>query len=174
MSGGVVSAEVSDMPTLRLPDVLLAQDTPVRLTADDVTRLVEDWFAALDRRGPVEDLLPFLVPRGLVLHVPEGVVREHEGFRGWHADTLRRFTASAHTLTSVDVRLNDGPSAEVRLTVAWEGAAHRLALGRRRRLAHEAHQTWTVARQDGAPRIRTLAVTGLTAMVEALPLPLPL
>ncbi|MER7183126.1 nuclear transport factor 2 family protein [Streptomyces hyaluromycini] len=141
---------------------------PVWLTEGAVVRLAEEWFAALDRRAPVDELLPLLVPSGLVLHFPEGVYREREGFRVWYEAAHRRLGTGAHAVTAIDVRLNDGPSAEVGLTVDWQGS-RRDALGRRRRTAHETRQIWTVAQQGGnTPQIRTCSVTGLTAMLHTL------
>ncbi|WP_181809123.1 hypothetical protein, partial [Streptomyces shenzhenensis] len=108
-------------------------------------------------------LLPLLVPRGLVLHLPEGVFREREGFRTWYAAASRGLAGGVHTLASVDVRLNDGPSAEIRLGVGWR-RRRRAGLGRRRAPAHDVQQIWTVVRDEGAVRIRTCSVTALSAM----------
>ncbi|MEU9242523.1 nuclear transport factor 2 family protein [Streptomyces sp. NPDC048385] len=139
-----------------------SQGVPARLTESAVVRLAEDWFAALDRRAPVADLLPLLVRRGLVLHLPEGVFREREGFRRWYAAASRGLAGGVHTLASVDVRLNDGPSAEIRLGVGRRGR-RRAGLARRRAPAHDVQQIWTVVREEGAVRIRTCSVTGLSA-----------
>lgn len=143
------------------------QGAPARLTGSAVVKLAEDWFAALDRRAPVADLLPLLVPRGLVLHLPEGVFHEREGFCTWYAAASRGLAGGVHTLASVDVRLNDGPSAEVRLGVGWRGT-RRDGLGRRRAPAHDVQQIWTVVREGGAVRIRTCSVTGLSATLHVL------
>jgi hypothetical protein len=139
-----------------------AAGDPRVLTASAVERTVTDWYAALDRHAPVEEVLQHLVPRGLVMHFPEGTVRGLRGFRTWYRTVCRLFFDEAHRVDAVTVRPVTPLSAEVEVAVTWTTRTWRPPAAQSRTLSFDARQSWSVVLHDGRPRIRTYTVDALT------------
>ncbi|MGF1661906.1 MAG: nuclear transport factor 2 family protein [Kineosporiaceae bacterium] len=125
--------------------------TPVPHT-DDVRRMVDRWYQALDEHIPVADVLPFLVDAGLEFHLPEGVKHGHAGFSEWYEAVTHRFFDEVHAVSSVRLRPDPGsPGATVDVVVNWQAriwdppAAHSTWLG------FDAFQTWRVIPSAGGP-----------------------
>jgi ketosteroid isomerase-like protein len=137
---------------------------PNKLSDNDVRRLVQDWYDALDRHDPVEAILPYLVTEGLVMRFPEGTLRGVDDFRGWYETVTRKFFDEVHDLKKVEVRPTGPTTAVVLVVVNWQArvwnppAAHSVWIG------FDATQTWTVASEGGAARIRNYDVDELAPM----------
>ncbi|MFJ6700840.1 nuclear transport factor 2 family protein [Streptomyces sp. NPDC091272] len=134
------------------------------LTVAAVEQLVTDWYAALDRHDPLDEVLPMLVSDGLTMHLPETTLHGLDGFRSWYEAVTHRFFDETHTLTSLDIRLGDGPSAEVKVVVNWQTTVWKAPAPTSEWLGFDAYQTWTVSLEDGAARIRTYSVDALAPM----------
>ncbi|MFC8453196.1 nuclear transport factor 2 family protein [Kitasatospora sp. NPDC057223] len=135
-----------------------------QLSEAAVRRLVEDWYRALDRHDPVEDVLAHLVGDGLVMHFPEGTTRGREGFRSWYDAVTHRFFDEAHTVLTVDVGEIRAGAAEVRVLVNWQTRTWNPPAATSSWLGFDARQSWSVVLEDGTPRIRTYTVDSLSAM----------
>ncbi|BAJ25944.1 MULTISPECIES: nuclear transport factor 2 family protein [Kitasatospora] len=135
-----------------------------QLSEAAVRRLVEDWYRALDRHDPVEDVLPHLAADGLVMRFPEGTAHGHEGFRSWYDAVTHRFFDEAHTVLTVDVEEIRAASAEVRVLVNWQTRTWKAPDATSTWLGFDAHQSWSVVLEDGTPRIRAYTVDSLTPM----------
>lgn len=139
-------------------------DTRQTLTEEAVRRLVKDWYDALDRHDPLEQVTGYLANDGLVMHFPEGTLRGHDGFASWYETVTHRFFDEIHELKSVEVKLTSPVHAEVIVVVNWQTKVWNPPAPRSSWLGFDAAQTWSVVLQDGAARIRTYTVDGLTPM----------
>ncbi|GGV54007.1 nuclear transport factor 2 family protein [Streptomyces spectabilis] len=140
------------------------------ITTAAIRRLVTGWYRALDRHDPLHEITP-MVTDDVVLHLPEGAVHGHDGLARWYRDVTHRFFDEQHTLTSLEVRLAQGPCAEVDLVVNWQTKVWDPPGARSTWLGFDAHQRWTVAQGgDGRWRIRTYTVTALAPMPGSPPL----
>ncbi|KUP98595.1 nuclear transport factor 2 family protein [Thermobifida cellulosilytica] len=138
--------------------------TDTRLTEEAVRTLVQEWYQALDRHAPVEEVVRYLADEGLVMHFPEGTLRGLDGFRSWYRDVTHRFFDEVHELTSVDVRFVSPVRAEVRVVVNWQTKVWNPPAPHSEWLGFDATQTWSVVLQDGTPRILTYTVDDLAPM----------
>ncbi|MEU5950672.1 nuclear transport factor 2 family protein [Streptomyces sp. NPDC047525] len=141
-----------------------AADPRKELTESAVRQLVASWFEALDRHDPVEKVQPLLASDGLTLRQREGTYTGLDGFRTWYEEVTHRFFDERRALSVVEVRLGDGPSAEVGVHLNWQATEWRPPTPASRRLGFDVAQTLTVVVEDGVPLIRTLAVESLAPM----------
>lgn len=135
-----------------------------QLTEAAVRRLVTGWYEALDRHAPLEQVTPFLVADGAVLHFPEGTLHGLDAFRGWYETVTHTFFDEIHTVTDVDVRPTGHASAEVKIVVNWQTRVWNPPAPTSEWQGFDAYQTWTVELADGSPRIRTYTVDRLDPM----------
>ncbi|MDO0939367.1 nuclear transport factor 2 family protein [Streptomyces sp. DG2A-72] len=127
-------------------------------------QLVESWYAALDRHDPLDEMQSMLASDGLTLHQYEAAYVGLDGFRDWYERATHRFFDERRVLTAVDVRLADGPSAEVGVRLNWQATEWNPPAPASRRIGYDVAQTLTVAVEDGVPLLRTLAVDSLAPM----------
>jgi hypothetical protein len=136
-----------------------------RPTEETIERFVTDWYVALDRHDPVEEVLPYLIDEGLVMRFPEGETRGHAGFLEWYDRVIRTFFDEVHEVKEVAVHYPDGPgTATVDVVVNWQARIWNPPAARSTWLGFDAVQTWTVVERDGLPAIATYAVNALNAM----------
>jgi hypothetical protein len=143
--------------------VTIEQDTEV-LTEDAVRLFVQDWFSALDRHAPEQDVLPFLTDEAPTVVLPEGTLRSVAEFRGWYDTVTHRFFDEAHTLTSLDVQLVSPLEAQVSLVVNWQATIWDPPAAKSGWLGFDATQAWTVVLSGGRPRISVYDVRALDPM----------
>ncbi|MEU6062807.1 nuclear transport factor 2 family protein [Streptomyces sp. NPDC047097] len=124
-----------------------------------VRQLVDEWYAALDRHAPFEEVLRFVTREGLLMRFPEGTAEGLDAFRGWYETVTHRFFDEVHEVRSVETR-----GDEVAVVVNWQTRMWNPPAARSVWLGFDAYQTWTVALEDGTPRIRTYVVDRLEAM----------
>jgi SnoaL-like domain len=134
------------------------------LTEADVQQLVKDWYDALDRHDPLDQVTPFLADDGLVMNFPEGTLRGPEEFASWYHTVTHLFFDEVHDIKLVETRLTSPVHAEVTVVVNWQAKVWTPPNARSVWKGFDAAQTWSVVLQDGTARIRTYTVDGLTPM----------
>ncbi|MEE4494055.1 nuclear transport factor 2 family protein [Streptomyces sp. BE230] len=142
------------------------------LTTAMTEQLVMEWYEALDQHAPVEELVRHVVSDGLVMSFPEGTLEGVEAFRDWYRTVTHRFFDEVHVVRSATIgpRAADGADeagADVRVVqviVNWQTRVWTPPASHSQWLGFDAHQTWTVALEDGAARIRSYAVDRLLPM----------
>ncbi|MFC6092799.1 nuclear transport factor 2 family protein [Saccharothrix sp. BKS2] len=135
-----------------------------RITESAVRGLVRDWFAALDRHDDVEVLLDLLTEAGLVMHLPQRTVRDHEDFRAWYRETTSTYFDEVHDVLDVKVATTSPLHAEVALRVNWQSRMWVPPSPSSAWVGVTAKETWSVVLRDGRPKIRTCTTGGLTPM----------
>lgn len=135
------------------------------LTGPVIQKLADDWYAALDRHVPLHEALDFLVDKGLEMHFPEGVMREHSGFAKWYDTVTNRFFDERHTVTKVDANINGG-DASVDVMVNWQARIWNPPAAESEWLGFDADQTWVVVPDPNGPgaKIKTYTVNALNPM----------
>ena len=139
------------------------QDTEA-LTEDGVRTFVQQWFSALDRHAPEQDVLSFLVAEDPTVVLPEGTLRTVAEFRGWYHTVTHRFFDETHTLGSMDVRLVSPDEAAVSLVVNWQANIWDPPAAKSVWLGFDATQDWTVVLRAGQARISVYDVKALVPM----------
>lgn len=130
-----------------------------------IEKFVADWYAALDRHDPLEEVLPYLLDDGLVMHFPEGTLRGHAGFAEWYEKVTTLFFDEVHEVTEVAVTRTPGASAvAVHVVVNWQARIWTPPAARSTWLGFDADQRWTVVDRDGAPAVETYTVDALHPM----------
>jgi hypothetical protein len=133
-------------------------------TEAELAEWVAEWYRALDRHDPVEEVLGYLVDDGLELRFPEGTFTGHDGFRSWYDAVTNRFFDESHEVRRAVARSWADGRATVDVVVAWEAhvwdppAPHSAWLG------FEAVQTWEVRQDPDGLRVVTYAVEELRPM----------
>lgn len=140
--------------------------TVKELTTAGTEQLVAEWYEALDRHAPFEELARRVVPDGLVMSFPEGRVEGLEGFRDWYGTVTHRFFDEVHEVRSVTARPDpaDPGGLVVTVVVNWQTRVWTPPAAHSQWLGFDAHQTWTVTLESGTPRISSYVVDHLTPM----------
>jgi ketosteroid isomerase-like protein len=138
--------------------------SPSALTDEAIQLFAVAWYEALDRHDELESVLEMLVDDGLEMRFPEVTSRGHEGFTDWYEAVTTRFFDEIHTVRLVDVRSNDGNTAEVKVVVNWQAKAHDGRDARSKWLGFDAFQTWTVVSGPAGPQIKIYTVDRLEPM----------
>ncbi|MFG2297856.1 nuclear transport factor 2 family protein [Streptomyces sp. NPDC048603] len=135
-----------------------------RLTEDAIRSFAEQWYVALDRHIPLDQVLAFIT-EDLAFEVPEDTFLGHEGFGRWYAAVTARFFDEVHTVTKVEPVIEaDGKRATVRVLVNWQAKIWDPPAARSEWLGFDADQTWTVVAGPAGPRIAAYAVNDLAPM----------
>jgi hypothetical protein len=137
--------------------------TYTKLTNLEVLNFARDWYAALDRHDPIEEVLGYLDPDDLVLNFPEGTFHGIDGFRGWYDAVTHRFFDEAHRLDSVQVDLGTDPG-RAQVAVNWQARCWDPPAAASTWLGFDADQTWTVTAEGGRLRILEYTVNDLKPM----------
>lgn len=139
------------------------QDTEV-LTEENVRVFVQEWFSALDRHAPEEDVLPLVDAESPTVVLPEGTLHSLEEFRGWYHTVTHRFFDETHTLSRLDVRIVGPAEAAISLVVNWQASIWNPPEAKSVWLGFDATQDWTVVLRGGRPRISVYDVKELAPM----------
>ncbi|GAA1144764.1 hypothetical protein F4556_002849 [Kitasatospora gansuensis] len=134
------------------------------LTPAALTEFAKQWYDALDRHEPLDQVLPYLAEQGLVMHFPEGTSEGLDAFASWYDVVTTTFFDEEHTVTSVEVESVEGDRAEVKVVVNWQTKVWNPPAARSVWKGFDAYQTWTVVADGGSPRILTYTVDALKAM----------
>lgn len=132
---------------------------------ETIRKFAVDWYVALDRHDPLEDVLPMLVDNGLEMRFPETTARGHDGFAKWYDVVINRFFDEEHEVTKVDATIT-GDSALVTVIVNWQAKIWDPPAAKSTWLGFDADQTWVVVPGDARSdiKIRTYIVNALTPM----------
>ncbi len=138
-------------------------ETYSKLTNLDVLNLTRDWYAAIDRHDPVDDVVGFL-GSGMVMNSPEGTLRGIEEFRQWYDGLIHRFFDGVHRPDSVEVDLGADGVAHVNVAVNWQARCWDAPSATSTWLGFDTTETWTVAAGPDRPQILEYTVSDLKPM----------
>ena len=130
------------------------------LTMNDIQRLADDWYAALDQHAPLSEVTQFLIDDGLEMRFPEATAKGHAGFADWYRAVTNRFFDEKHIITKVAGTV-EGDEATVAVLVHWEARMWDAPAPNSAWLGFDADQTWIVVQEDGTPKIKTYIVNEL-------------
>ena len=132
------------------------------LTAQEVTKLAEDWYQKLDVHAPMVEVLPMLSSNGLEMIFPEATLRSLAEFESWYQGVIRIFFDEIHEITKCDVTIS-GDKANVDIVVKWEASVWKPPARNSERIKLDAYQTWVVERspETAQPVITTYTVDEL-------------
>ncbi|MEV7543290.1 nuclear transport factor 2 family protein [Streptomyces sp. NPDC089915] len=133
-----------------------------RLTEDAIRTFAENWYVALDRHLPLEQVLA-LITEDLEFKVPEDTFLGHQGFARWYDAVTHRFFDEVHTVTKVEPVI-EGDRAVVRVLVNWQAKIWDAPAARSQWLGFDADQTWTLVAGADGPQIKQYTVNGLAPM----------
>lgn len=133
-----------------------------QLTEDAIREFAENWYAALDRHIPLEQVLPFMT-QDMELKVPEDTFVGKSGFARWYDAVTHRFFDEVHTVTEV-APVIEGERAVVQVLVNWQARIWDPPAAKSEWLGFDADQTWTVVPGENGPLITTYVVNALNPM----------
>ncbi len=139
-------------------------ETHTNLTNLDLLNFTRDWYAALDRHDPLDEVTGYLADSGLVMNFPEGTFRGIEEFQRWYDSVIHRFFDEAHRVDSVDVELGADGVAHMNVVVNWQARFWDAPSATSTWLGFDATQAWTVAAGPDRPQILEYTVKDLKPM----------
>jgi hypothetical protein len=130
------------------------------VTVDQVQQFVAEWYTALDRHVPFEDLTQYLDDE-IRFVFPESTATTLDGLRQWYDAVTNRFFDEAHRVDLADVLFN-GDVADVHVVVNWKTRVWDPPEPDSSLLEYESDQDWVVViGADRRPRIRSYVVNNL-------------
>ncbi|WP_415947768.1 nuclear transport factor 2 family protein [Streptomyces sp. KLOTTS4A1] len=133
-----------------------------QLTEEAIRTFATDWYVALDRHVPLEEVLAFITD-DLEFAVPEDTFLGHDGFARWYEAVTNLFFDEEHTVTKVDAVI-EGDRAIVQVIVNWQAKVWKRPAARSEWLGFDADQTWTVVPGPNGPQISKYTVNALDPM----------
>jgi ketosteroid isomerase-like protein len=135
---------------------------------ESIRTLVDEWYSALDRHAPLDEVTKFLVDDGLEMRFPETTAQGHSGFSKWYDAVTNRFFDEEHVITKVEATINDD-EALVTVLVNWQARIWNPPAPNSEWLGFDADQTWVVIPGDSvtAAKIKTYIVNALAPMPES-------
>lgn len=139
-----------------------ATGRPAALTAAEISQFATAWYKKLDVHVPMVEVLPMLVPEGLVMKFPETTAHGLADFEAWYQRVIRIFFDEVHTVKEVTPVIR-GNQAEVHVVVEWQASVWNSPQAKSSRIVLDADQTWTVQRSSrtGGIEITNYTVNGL-------------
>jgi mannose-6-phosphate isomerase-like protein (cupin superfamily) len=123
---------------LRSPPVLS------RFDENDVKSLIHKWYAYLDKLADVNNYLPLLANKGLVMRVPGVVIRSQDDFKNWYAGMLKKTKTNMSKAKDITVTIDKSGNFIAEFTVAWEAVT---SLDEKR--TYHSRQKWTLVDLGG-------------------------
>jgi len=141
------------------------------LTRDEIRAFAADWYRKLDVHVPAGDIAPLVLDEGLEFVVPEATLRSRQEFGDWyagggdHPGVINLFFDEVHTLSQVEAT-SEGPDAEVKVVVNWQGRRWTPPAARSEWFGFDAFQTWRMIRspETGRPVIARYVVDEMRPM----------
>lgn len=135
------------------------------LTNLEVNELVYTWYKKLDVHAPVEEVLPLLVKKGLVMKFPEATLKSINDFKKWYKVVTNRFFDEIHNMKMLNINI-EADTAIVKLVVNWQAHIWNPPDAKSKWLGFDALQTWIVKREEdsGNAVIATYIVDKLDEM----------
>ena len=124
---------------LRSPPIL------PRFDENDVKSVIYKWYAYLDKLADVNDYLPLLANRGLVMHVPGAVIRNQEDFKTWYGGMIKKTKTNTNVIKNVVVKNDGNGNFIAEFNVSWNALT---SLNEKRTFTSQ--QKWTLFDQGGA------------------------
>jgi mannose-6-phosphate isomerase-like protein (cupin superfamily) len=139
--GGKVSYLEVFTPTrddLRTPPIL------ARFDENDVKSVVYKWYAYLDKLAAVNNYLPLLANKGLVMRMPGADIRNQEDFKNWYAGMLKKTKTNMSRAKDITVTIDKSGNFVAEFTVSWDAVT---SLDEKR--TYHSRQKWTLVDQGG-------------------------
>lgn len=141
------------------------------LSHDEIEAFAADWYRKLDEHVPAADIVPLVLDQGLEFVVPEATLRSRRKFGDWYAGggdlpgVINLFFDEVHTLSLLEPKL-EGPDAEVKVVVNWQGRRWTAPAPRSEWFGFDAFQTWRMIRspETGRPVIARYVVDEMRPM----------
>lgn len=89
------------------------------LTEEEIRSTVEKWFDLLSEHAPVDELLPYLNPKGIQMQFPEQTIATLAEFRGWYDRVGTLYRDQSHRLESLHLTRDD-QDVDIDLVVTWQ------------------------------------------------------
>jgi mannose-6-phosphate isomerase-like protein (cupin superfamily) len=132
-----------------------------RFDENDVKSLIHKWYAYLDKLVGVNNYLPFLATKGLVMSLPGTVIRSQDDFKNWYAGMLKKTKTNMSKAKDITVTIDKSGNFVAEFTVSWESVT---SLDEQR--TYNSRQTWTLGDLGGAtPVILTTAYKEISNIV---------
>lgn len=108
-----------------------------------VQRFVADWFGALDRHVPYEQVRDFVADDPIRFVFPEETVTTHDGLAAWYDKVTCCFFDEHHRVEDVAVAF-DGDLARVHVVVNWVTRVWQPPAPISQRLEYRSDQDWEI------------------------------
>jgi hypothetical protein len=142
--------------------IMTQADIRRAIDEDRVHAVVRDWFRAFNGETPVEEILRFFIPEGLVIRLPEATLRSHDDIRQWWQARSSRAPRHIEVPQEVGVRITSPIHADVTMRVIRRA---------QNKIAGSATVNWSLVARHGAPRVRTYLVHPSPVSVRVQPRP---
>jgi len=139
------------------------------LSDSTIRTLANEWFEALDRHAPLDEVMRFLSNDDeFEMRLPEGVLRGSSGFADWYGMATTRFFDQRQTITSLATESTGDEADEVSvdIDVNWQARTRNPSGPTSQWIGFDVKQTWVVVPgSDGTgAKIKTYSINGLTPM----------
>jgi len=116
-----------------------------RFDENDVKSVIYKWYAYLDKLAGVNNYLPLLANKGLVMSLPGTVIRSQDDFKNWYAGMLKKTKTNMSKAKDITVTIDKSGNFIAEFTVSWESVT---SLDEKR--TYNSRQKWTLVDQGGA------------------------
>ena len=99
----------------------------------------------LDVHAPVDEMLPLIADKELVMKLPETTVRSHEGFKQWYSDVKSKYFDEVHSIKALRITPQE-QIVKVEMILQWECSAWNAPSAKSKRSSYYAVQTWELKR----------------------------
>ncbi len=126
-----------------------------------IKKFVSDWYTALDRHVPFEEIEGFLADDPVRFVFPEATITSKAGLREWYETVTSKFFDEAHHVHLVHAQ-HDGDRLRVHVVVNWSTRVWTPPEPVSQPLEYEADQDWELTiGPDGRPRLAVYIVNAL-------------
>jgi SnoaL-like domain len=131
----------------------------VALNPHEVRQFIDEWFLKLDTHAPVDEVLPLVADKELVMQLPETTVRGHEEFKQWYSSVAAKFFDEVHSIKALRITSQE-QTARVEMVLLWECSTWNPPNAKSKRSSYYAVQTWKLERSPDThkPTIATYNV----------------
>ena len=164
---------------------------PVPLSTAEIEAFAADWYRALDRHAPVEEIVQMVASETTRFHdfsgvdphsradvfkllpaptlefvLPEGVLTGVAAFREWYDGVIGLFFDEVHSLTEVRLTGKRGEIVGAKVLVNWQARRWMPPQPRSEWIGFDADQDWEMVRSaaTGQPVITRYVVNELRPM----------
>ena len=140
----------------------------VALSPKEIRQFIDEWFLKLDAHAPVNEVLPLVADKELVMQLPETTVRGHEEFKQWYSGVAAKFFDEVHSIKALRITPQEH-TARVEMVLLWECSTWNPPNAESKRSGYYAAQTWKLKRSPNTykPFIATYTVDYFIPMPES-------